>query len=425
MVFSFFKKAPPEKMVAKPAAVPPPSVDEPEAAPMPAGAGKEVAAAAGQSPVGAAAASVATPAAAPAAPSGELPSLDFTAGSGFSNFSDTPGEIRIDGDIDPVQSEVEQAVVLYANGQDEQTRAMLENAIRVWPPVPGERFWLMLFDFYRLKGLRAEFEALGLDYARGFEKSPPVWPAAGQAVPPSPERPPAGSLPFRGDLIGASAPVFVLLEQAIDRQHALCLDLSGVKSVDPAGAERLLTLLERARRNRRRVTLVGCEGLAERLDAQLRDGLRGARACWLLLLETLQALGRREAFEERAIDYAVRFEMSPPSWEVAPAGDAAPETLPVAAGAPAPAGTYVLSGELKAERFSDLPAFAQSADSVLIDLSGVVRIDFVSAGTLVNLLTSLRRDGRQVVIRHPNRLVAELLGVVGIHAVAGIEHARH
>ena len=43
-------------------------------------------------------------------------------------------------------------------------------------------------------------------------------------------------------------------------------------------------------------------------------------ASWqLLLLELLQRLGTQEEFEEWPVDYAVTFELSPPSWEVQPA----------------------------------------------------------------------------------------------------------
>ena len=44
----------------------------------------------------------------------------------------------------------------------------------------------MLFDFYRLTNQHAPFDALGIEYARAFEKSPPVWRGAE-----APRRPPS------------------------------------------------------------------------------------------------------------------------------------------------------------------------------------------------------------------------------------------
>jgi hypothetical protein len=40
-----------------------------------------------------------------------------------------------------------------------------------------------------------------------------------------------------------------------------------------------------------------------------------AKGAWLLALELLQWSNDRAAFEDRAVDFAVTFELSPPSWE--------------------------------------------------------------------------------------------------------------
>ena len=85
---------------------------------------------------------------------------------------------------------------------------------------------------------------------------------------------------------------------------------------------------------------------------------------------------------------------------------------------------YRLSGELKNARFNDLKDFAESRDPVVLDFTAVVRIDFVSAGALVNMLTPCKSAGKAVIIRNTNRLVFELLAVVGVNAVARIEPAR-
>ena len=97
--------------------------------------------------------------------------------------------------------------------------------------------------------------------------------------------------------------------------------------------------------------LVNCEALSCRLSADclLRDALRGFKAAkkdiyltgdarvlqlvrdaakagdksvdvamWLLLLDLYQMLGMQNEFEEAAVDYAVTYEVSPPSWETPP-----------------------------------------------------------------------------------------------------------
>jgi len=49
----------------------------------------------------------------------------------------------------------------------------------------------------------------------------------------------------------------------------------------------------------------------------------------------------------------------------------------------------------------------------------VPRLDFYSAGQLVNRLAPFKAAGKDVVIRSPNHLVAELMAVVGLN-----KHAR-
>ena len=75
-------------------------------------------------------------------------------------------------------------------------------------------------------------------------------------------------------------------------------------------------------------------------------------------------------------------------------------------------------------RFGDLPAYASTHDPVLIDCAGLTRMDFISAGALLNVLTTVRNSGKQIVFRHPNHLVAELFGVVGLKSVATIAFAK-
>lgn len=79
-----------------------------------------------------------------------------------------------------------------------------------------------------------------------------------------------------------------------------------------------------------------------------------------------------------------------------------------------------MSGELKGCRFDDLSAFLESREQPILDFSGVRRLDFVSAGQLVNRLAPYKAAGREIIIRSPNHLVAELMAVVGLNKQARI-----
>jgi anti-anti-sigma regulatory factor len=95
--------------------------------------------------------------------------------------------------------------------------------------------------------------------------------------------------------------------------------------------------------------------------------------------------------------------------------------LPASAKSAKPAdNAHYLSGELKNERFDDLAGYLALHEQVVLDFAAVRRLDFFSAGQLVNRLTPIKNAGREVIIRSPNHLVAELMAVVGLNRVARI-----
>lgn len=398
MVFSFFKK-PPEKMVAKPAAVFRPEQREAAAAHL-----DELAADARKDSCAHANSSEST----------DLTDFDF---------DKTLRDVQVDADIDPVDADVQQAAMLYADGHDDAARAVLEDAVRVHRYGPGERLWLMLFDLYLLTGQKAAFETLATEYARCFGQCSPGWRGASKEPVTSKT---ASKIVFRGGLLGENEAGFRQLQQAIENNSGLRLDLSEADSLDPAGCGRLLFQLQKAHKARRKVEMLGGGKLCEQLESRIQAGRAEDGDCWLLLLDLYQAQGEQQRFEDLAIDYAVTFEISPPSWDEA---HVAASSLPQ----PAPAtvvddneaaGTYSAAGQIKGVRFADLAAFVEVHDPVIIDCSKLARIDFLSAGALLNVLNTAKRAGKHIVFRHPNHLVAELFGMVGLGAVAEIVPAE-
>ena len=81
---------------------------------------------------------------------------------------------------------------------------------------------------------------------------------------------------------------------------------------------------------------------------------------------------------------------------------------------------HYLSGEIKNSRFDDLAAVFNAEDHIVLDFSAVRRLDFVSAGQLVNRVMAVRDSGREVVIRSPHHLIAELMAVAGLNKFARI-----
>lgn len=408
MVFSLFKKAP-EKMPTRPAA-------KPRAPAAPAATPAEGAVPAGPPSESPAAKQAPAPARPPV--DDDLESLDFTG-------------IQIEESLDPLDLAIEQAAIDFANEDDELAASVLSEQIQAADPSPkAERVWLMLFDLHRATGNRDGFAALELEYARRFEKQPPVWKdVAGGGD--SPARAGGAAVLFRGDLVGSNAAGFAQLAQGLEANPKARFDFGKVKSVDVAGCEQLLAFLAGARKKKAPVELVGLESLVTLLAARIAEAAT-EQVYWRTQLECFQRQGRQEDFDNLAVDFAVAFEISPPSWDplLAPAKPAAAaaktaDATKAAKAVERPAGdAYIMSGEIRGGKFDGLDAYLAAHEQSVLDMAAVERMDFTSAGTLLNILTSHWQRGVAITLRHPNRLVGELLNVVGVGAMVSVVYAK-
>lgn len=322
--------------------------------------------------------------------------------------------IDVEHDVDPLQADLEQAVVLFANGQDVAARGLLEALVRAYPGTEGRRFWHLLFDLLQIVGDRPAFEKLGVEFAETCETSPPTWRQEQPAVARSTNGP--QFIALQGVLTGDCVEPLAELESLIKQKQPAIIDCGKLIGCDDDVAGRFAELLTRARLSSLDVLLDQPEAFLRRLNDRLVAGEATHLQSWLLLLELLQRHGSQEAFEERAVDYAVTFELSPPSWDTRQTVSPSKAALPL----PRRDDAHYLSGDLKSCRFEELIPVIEGQESPILDFSGVRRMDFFSAGQLVNRLAPYKAAGREVVVRSPNHLVAELMAVVGLNKQARI-----
>ena len=159
------------------------------------------------------------------------------------------------------------------------------------------------------------------------------------------------------------------------------------------------------------------------LSRSLREGDLGNSAprAWLMLLDLYQHLGMTAEFEEAAINYAVTFEISPPSWEPQPGAEAGSSAVlrPVEAADQA----LILSGELSgasetlAKQLQDWPG----ADKMLvIDMSRTTRVDLATADVMLKVLSALQESGVTIQVRGANELIRALFQATGLSKVARV-----
>ncbi|MEW6118722.1 MAG: STAS domain-containing protein [Pseudomonadota bacterium] len=311
------------------------------------------------------------------------------------------------------QSPLDEAAILYASGQAEMAERQLKDILGS----ADRRAWHMLFDLYGIQNREKDFEQLALDYAMRFETSPPVWkPQGGNGAAAPAVQAAAASLDLPGLLDRNATAALRDGIDAVDKKAVVRIDFSRIEMVDETGADECAKILATARKAKRKLQVSG----VDRFIALLQDLNRAthSRAVhWLLLLELYQVLGQQEPFEDLAVDYAVRFEVSPPSWSEVRAAEvvqAAPvETVDDDA--------YKLSGEITPANDSSLQqvcTYAASRGDVLVDLSQVTRVDYGSVSQFISVLMQCLGTGKSITLRGHNALIHELFRVMGIDQLA-------
>jgi ABC-type transporter Mla MlaB component len=314
---------------------------------------------------------------------------------------------------------VEEAAILFASGHTQEAIAALTHLLLDNPESREFEPWLMLFDLYRLTGERQAFEELGLEFAVKFERSPPPWVDAQgpEQAPARTHKPrPANYFAFTGELSEDTSSQLDRLAVLATQAQSVSLDFGKVQRIAPAAALLMHDALSDLKTRGVAIRHAGSEHLLELL-AEARQAAPSETCFWLLTLDLLQLLGRQAEFEDLAVNYAVQFEVSPPSWEpvksrVEKAGE---EGLP-ALSTP-PANGFALRGVISTHSQDQLQAlrdYAADRTSVEIDMSAVERVDFASVGLLMNLLIELSQGGRRVLIRDANEPTNTLMRTMGI-----------
>ena len=367
----------------------------------------------------------------------DLMSLDFTVPGAF----ETQPEVVVAPEIpaprvpppappQPVRprlpAALEEAAVMYAAGLELDAMRRLETAIKNGEDLgdAAVRAWGGLFDLLQVLGRRPAFDALALTFARRFEKSPPTWsPAVDGPHIATESSGGRAHVSLSGALNAGIGEVLKQTMKLAATSSVVRMDLTKLVDADNNGAMLLMRAMAALKRAKKELVFGGPEHLAQILAAKMVPGERRDESMWLLLLELYQQAFRQDAFEEAAVNYAVTFEVSPPSWEALPAGAATP---PQSEESPAPkTGGLVLHGQLlgaTAADFAPLEAALTGRDESEIDAHNLARIDAASAAQLLATLTHLSAAGKKLRIIGLSTLIAAYLETLGFTDVAELRY---
>ncbi|MEW5965507.1 MAG: STAS domain-containing protein [Pseudomonadota bacterium] len=315
------------------------------------------------------------------------------------------------------ESPVDEAAILYASGQPEMVETLLKGVL-----ASGDRrAWHMLFDLYCVQGRERDFEQMAVDYAVRFETSPPLWQGTSPNAAARPQQAEAASLELPGLLDKSAAATLKEGIAATPKGATARIDFSRIAMVDEGGAEACAQVLGGARKTKRKLQVSGVDTLIALLQDLIR-ATHSRAAHWLLLLELYQTLGQQDDFENLAVDYAVHFEMSPPSWVAVQAAEVV-KTQP----AEPLDDALRLTGEITPANdaaFQQFTSYAASHSDVLVDLSQVTRVDYGSVSQFISVLMQCLGSGKAITLRGHNALIHELFRVMGIDQLAQLS-PRH
>jgi ABC-type transporter Mla MlaB component len=319
---------------------------------------------------------------------------------------------------------IEEAVMLYANGQTGAATAALNRYILDHTDCRDSQPWLLLFDIYEATGQRLPFDDLAVDYAVRFEHSPPTWRSVQSAVTDkTAQKHP--TFTFGPTIAPQDKPRLEHFYQECELADTATLDFSKTPVPgDDSYARQILETLSRVIAMGKEVQMVGGEAFVVRLNASRIAGVL-TESTWLLLLMLLQLQAKRYEFEEVAVGFAIQFEISPPSYTP-------PKHISMEPGTPEPeltpkGHTFPLKGLLgpnSTNVFNDLREFAEPLSVIEIDLSQVTRIDFSIIGLLMDTIMSPALAGKRILFRGGNTMVNLLLQMIGIEHFATIQQEK-
>ena len=353
--------------------------------------------------------------------------------SDFDRGSDPYSGIEVSMGDSLLSPAEEQAAILFANGANQAVAPILQAELK---EIRGKRHletWLMLFELYQQTGDRAGHEILGLEFVLEFEKTPPIW--LQRKVINAQKKIDAGNTCVFGAALTAAthdAELRVFRATAA-RMESLRLDFSRVREIDSMAAAEILAIWQISRKMASPRQILGADTFGQLLQEKIETGRRipAEAPFWLLLIELYQAIGLQEEFENLAVDYAITFEVSPPSWDkrLAPPKTDTPSPAPEPGTAEKSSQEGLsLQGDISSEHpqsLAEIRDYAQNTSGELVlNFEDVDRVDFESAGQFLNLFMEFLQKGRSVRIIQVNALVFALLRLMGITDLISIERRK-
>lgn len=318
---------------------------------------------------------------------------------------------------------------IYAEGDSKTAIELLEAILNKNRGQVEKKFWFMLMDLYQITNQQQKFEKSAILFANVFKSSPPSWTNSQSS----------GNNSIVGKnvlLISNSLNMNEVnrfkefLKNAKEKKFAR-IDASKLKleTSDIDGLNLLLRTMYDLRKYKVLSVLMGENNLINIAQQYINYNedtkkhllerfVAHEQIFWLLYLEVLQWKGRIDEFHEVAMEYAMKFEISPPGWDDKGVMKVEEESIKKSLMEEEVAMEKVFTSNNINTLFAIISNKIQKSNKVEIDFSAVERIEFSSTGALGHYLQQLSIEDStknvRVTLKHPNELVYSLLELAGI-----------
>ncbi|MGI4847813.1 MAG: STAS domain-containing protein [Janthinobacterium lividum] len=139
------------------------------------------------------------------------------------------------------------------------------------------------------------------------------------------------------------------------------------------------------------------------------DAQDNVREVWWLLFDLLQITGKQQQFETLSLEYAGKFETSPPSWVAPPAG--APAAGSVRSALPSVPFAGKLDGNIM-KAIARAQKISESSPVLRLEFGRVTEVDPVGCGLLLRLLKKLQASDHELVLAGAPELAARIRAII-------------
>lgn len=320
-------------------------------------------------------------------------------------------------EINPFQ----EVAILYASDYLDVAQNLLRDAVA--DKNSGPQPWLMLLDLYKFRSLKNEFEEVAMNYTVKFEKSPPTWNEQSNQLEARKEsRQNSDFFSFQSKE-GLISEINKLVD-FVNKLGSARIDVGRIKVITVEEAELFAKILLDLRKRKISIRFNNVNSFTDLLKKTIAENLsKEFSSLWVLLFELYQRLGMQNEFEDLGLEYAMGFEMSPPSWEPIALEEetSTNETEAESTNETPSSQGFPLRGAIGLDNLTQIQQMMNHAAAhkeVHINMSGLQRIDFAAVGNFVDALNKLATAGKKVVLIDVGELIFPLFEAFAINRLA-------